>query len=202
MSLAPWARVLSEHRTKPKVPGSGAPAPSQDLPRAPDPSAAAPQAVAAGAGGGAGAAEGTEGDRFALKALTLGTAAVLAVNVVPYIGEPLIVNTMSLARAKGDFFQRSGVWRLEFLARYTPEKMVELGVVDVLAEVAGGTRDTETQRLCLKALERLAAKGGAAGRQAVGAHCGRLGDLERALQVQEGWAGRAATLARTCGCEL
>ena len=147
------------------------------------------------------AAEGTEGDRFALKALTLGTAAVLAVNVVPYIGEPLIVNTMALARAKGDFFQRSGVWRLEFLARYTPEKMVELGVVDVLAEVAGGTRDAETQRLCLGALERLASKGGTAGRQAVGAHCGRLEDLELALQAQEGWAGRAAALARTCGCE-
>ena len=155
-----------------------------------------------GAGAGAGAAEGTEGDRFALKALTLGTAAVLAVNVVPYIGEPLIVNTMALARAKGDFFQRSGVWRLEFLARYTPEKMVELGVVDVLAEVAGGTRDAETQRLCLGALERLASKGGAAGRQAVGAHCGRLGDLELAMQAREGWAGRAAALARTCGCEL
>ena len=154
-----------------------------------------------GAGAGAGAAEGTEGDRFALKALTLGTAAVLAVNVVPYIGEPLIVNTMALARAKGDFFQRSGVWRLEFLARYTPEKMVELGVVDVLAEVAGGTRDAETQRLCLGALERLASKGGTAGRQAVGAHCGRLEDLELALQAQEGWAGRAAALARTCGCE-
>ena len=129
------------------------------------------------------------------------TAAVLAVNVVPYVGEPLIVNTMALARAKGEFFQRAGVWRLEFLARYTPEKMVELGVVDVLAEVAGETEDAETLGLCVGALERLAGAGGAAGRAAVGAHCARLLDLERALRAREGWVGRAASLARTCGCE-
>ena len=133
-----------------------------------------------GGGGGGGAEPSTEsltGDQdrtrqLLLKVCSLFTVGVVSVNVIPYLGEPLIANTIQLAQVEKDFFQNAGVWRLDKFAIHSADKLVEHGAVGVLVDVLERTDNLDTRRLCLTTLRKISAT--KRGFDAVNPHTERL----------------------------
>ena len=127
--------------------------------------------------GYSGGAEPLTGDQdrtrqLLLKVCSLFTVGVVSVNVIPYLGEPLIANTIQLAQVEKDFFQNAGVWRLDKFAIHSADKLVEHGAVGVLVDVLERTDNLDTRRLCLTTLRKISAT--KRGFDAVNPHTDRL----------------------------
>ncbi|KAL0329418.1 UNVERIFIED_CONTAM: hypothetical protein Sradi_4928500 [Sesamum radiatum] len=89
-----------------------------------------------------------------LKLIFAGTATVIAYNLLPYMGENLVQQSVSLLNVKDPLFKRMGASRLARIAIDDKRRMkiVELGGAKELVKMLATAKDDRTRKAALKAL--------------------------------------------------
>ncbi|XP_011069690.1 uncharacterized protein LOC105155506 isoform X3 [Sesamum indicum] len=89
-----------------------------------------------------------------LKLIFAGTATVIAYNLLPYMGENLVQQSVSLLNVKDPLFKRMGASRLARIAIDDKRRMkiVELGGAKELIKMLAAAKDDRTRKAALKAL--------------------------------------------------
>ncbi|XP_042012853.1 uncharacterized protein LOC121761276 [Salvia splendens] len=98
-----------------------------------------------------------------LKLFFAGTATVIGFHLFPYMGKNVMQQSVKLLQVKDPLFKIMGASRL---ARFSIDdkrrmKIVELGGVQLLADMLAGGKDERTRRLALKALVAISKSEGA-----------------------------------------
>ncbi|KAK9913817.1 hypothetical protein M0R45_037625 [Rubus argutus] len=101
-----------------------------------------------------------EADRkigWLLKLLFAGTATAVAYNIMPYMGDNLLQQSVSLLQVKDPLFKRMGASRLAQFAIDDDRRMkiVEMGGAQELVNMLGAAKDDRTRKEALKALSAL-----------------------------------------------
>ncbi|KAL6131678.1 hypothetical protein ACLB2K_070052 [Fragaria x ananassa] len=101
-----------------------------------------------------------EADRkigWLLKLLFAGTATAVAYNIMPYMGENLLQQSLSLLQVKDPLFKRMGASRLAQFAVDDERRMkiVEMGGAQELINMLGNAKDDKTRKEALKALSAI-----------------------------------------------
>ncbi|KAL0394855.1 UNVERIFIED_CONTAM: hypothetical protein Slati_4451700 [Sesamum latifolium] len=88
-----------------------------------------------------------------LKLIFAGTATVIAYNLLPYMGENLVQQSVALLNVKDPLFKRMGASRLARIAIDDTRRMkiVELGGAKELVKMLAAAKDDRTQKAALKA---------------------------------------------------
>ncbi|KAL0357402.1 UNVERIFIED_CONTAM: hypothetical protein Scaly_1425900 [Sesamum calycinum] len=89
-----------------------------------------------------------------LKLIFAGTATVIAYNLLPYMGENLVQQSVSLLNVKDPLFKRMGASRLARIAIDDKRRMkiVELGGAKELVKMLATAKDDRTRKAALRAL--------------------------------------------------
>ncbi|CAN6705324.1 unnamed protein product [Malus baccata var. baccata] len=92
-----------------------------------------------------------------LKLIFAGTATCVAYNIMPYMGDTLLQQSVSLLTVKDPLFKRMGASRLAQFAVDDERRMkiVEMGGARELVNMLGGAKDDRTRKEALKALSAL-----------------------------------------------
>ncbi|KAM1162560.1 hypothetical protein ACFX13_001617 [Malus domestica] len=92
-----------------------------------------------------------------LKLIFAGTATCVAYNIMPYMGDTLLQQSVSLLTVKDPLFKRMGASRLAQFAVDDERRMkiVEMGGAQELVNMLGAAKDDSTRKEALKALTAL-----------------------------------------------
>ncbi|XP_050385887.1 uncharacterized protein LOC126802319 [Argentina anserina] len=101
-----------------------------------------------------------EADRkigWLLKLLFAGTATAVAYNIMPYMGDNLLQQSVSLLQVKDPLFKRIGASRLVQFAIDDERRMkiVEIGGAKELVNMLGNAKDDSTRKEALRALSAI-----------------------------------------------